>query len=150
MYNNQQKHVQLRSLMEEMLSACVVLEQFTNENCDVFLSDDDKKIMEVIQKREEIVNTLIDLECRIDLVLHEDNECAYGKNPPLETDEIKKTIRSVLSAVSDMDMEAMKTLGSKMQKYRNETIKARNRKHLSAYIRSSAAEQLGNSYDYKK
>jgi hypothetical protein len=33
-----------------------------------------------------------------------------------------------------MDVKAMRLVGGRVQKYKDETLKARGRKHLSAYI----------------
>lgn len=136
--------------MEEALKTCVILLNHTEKNFCTFSSNDDGKIIETINEREQIINILINLENKVDVILDENINFAFGENLPADIDDIRKTIRSVLFTVSNRDLEAMNLISSKMQYYRDETIKARNRKHLSAYIRSGVSLAAGNSYDLKK
>lgn len=140
----------LRLYMGEALKTCVMLLNHTEKYFCSFSSADDEKIIETINEREQIINILINIENKVDFILDENINFAFGENLPADIDDIRKTIRSILLTVSNRDMEAMNLISSKMVYYRDETIKARNRKHLSAYIRSGVSIASGSSYDLKK
>lgn len=145
-----QIHTQLLSLMREALNTCMLLQRFSKENISVFSGEDDEKIVKVIKERESIINILINLEYKIDLILDDVDEYACGNDLPAEIDEIRQTIRPVLSTVIELDLRAMQLLSGKMQKYKDETLKVRNKKHLSAYIKANWETHPYSSYDYKK
>lgn len=144
------KHEALRSLMEEAFRLCVKLQEYTDENFEVFLGDDDEKIVDVISSREKIIESLINVEYQIDTILDETDEYESGESLPPDVDEIRQSIREVLDNISIKDMEIMKTISSKMQMYKIETLKARNKKNLSAYMRTGGAEPAGDSVDFSK
>lgn len=144
------KHCELRALMTQALETCIQLQAYTNDNFNIFLSDDDVKITEVIGTREKIVETLIGIEYKIDIILDEVDAYGYGSSLPQDVDEIRQSVRAVLSDVSARDMEIMKSISSRMQMYKIETLKARNKKSLSAYMRTTFSNEAGDSVDYSK
>lgn len=150
MQEHEHTHAQLLSLMEEALRVCMVLQSFTEKKTDIFSGDDDKKIFKVIEDRELIINSLINLEYKIDLILDEVDEYAYGCALPPDIDGVRLAVRKVLGTVIDMDLKAMRLLGSKIQNYKDQTLKARNRKHISAYIKTGLGVSPYSSYDIKK
>jgi hypothetical protein len=141
---------ELRALMEETLRVCIRLRTFSEDNFDVFLCDDDARILAVINKRESFIESLISLEYRIDGILNDVEEYGYGETLPPEADEIRQSIRSVLDEISARDIEIMKLIGGKMQRYRTETLKARNKKSLAAYLSAAQGPSLGDSVDCLK
>lgn len=150
MGDHEQIHSELLSLMEEAKSVCIMLQNYSEEKLNAFSDEDDLKIVDAIKKRELIINKLIDLEYRIDLILDENEEYAYGNSLPPEIEEIRQSIRKVLNVITDIDLKAMQLVSSKMQKYKDETLKARNKKNLSAYIKNSFGVSPPSNYDYKK
>ncbi|NLA86363.1 MAG: hypothetical protein GX847_03580 [Clostridiales bacterium] len=144
------KHSELRTLMELALQTCIALQNYSDENFNVLLKEDDEKIAEVIDNREKIIEALIDIEYKIDIILDEVEEYDYGNSLPPDVDELRRSARSVLNEISERDMEVMKHIGSKMQKYKNETLKARNKKNLTAYMRTAFSDEPGDSVDFKK
>jgi len=150
MSSDMKKHSQLLALMSEALGTCILLRDFTAESYESFQDDDDNDILETVNKREQIVETLISLECQIDVILDEVEEYANGQSLPDDVEEIRQSVRTVLSEVSGKDIEFMNLISRRMQKYKNETLKARNKKNLSAYMKNSFLKQPGDSVDYSK
>ena len=63
------------------------------------------------------------------------DEYGSGESLPPDVDEIRGSIRTVLGDISAKDMEIMKIISGRMQLY--ETLKARNKKNISAYMRTA-------------
>jgi len=141
---------ELRALMEEALRECIRLQTFSEDNFDVFLSDDDAQILEVINKRESYIESLVSLEYRIDGILNDVEEYGYGESLPPEADEIRRSIRKVLDEIAARDIEIMKIISGRMQRYKTETLKARNKKSLAAYISAGQGLMPGDSVDFVK
>lgn len=144
------KHDEMRSLMEEAYRQCVKLQNYSDENFQVFLSDNDDAMIDVINSREKIIESLINIEYQIDMILEEVDEYGLGGSLPPDIDEIRSSIRTVLSSVSGKDMEMMKIISGRMQMYKIETLKARNKKNLSAYMRTVFVEPPGESVDFSE
>ena len=147
-----QDHSRLLGLMEETLRICSDLEQFTRENFSLLQGEDDKSIIRMIREREVYISALIQMEYRIDLLFDEVDAYEYGDCLPPEADRLRQSVRTTLHTVSELDLEVMKLISSRLQEYRDATIKARNRKHLSAYIRTgaSARRSYNRNCDYLK
>lgn len=150
MRNPGQDHSRLLGLMEETLLICSELEQFTRESFPLLQDEDDQKLIWVIQEREKYINALIQLEYKIDLLFDEVDAYEYGDCLPPEADRLRRSCRTVLHSISELDMKAMKLVSTRLQSYRDETIKARNRKHLSAYIKTGASAHRRSGCDYTK
>ena len=150
MSSNIAKHAELRELMDQALETCVFLQNYSDDNFNVFLSDNDAKITEVINSREKLIDKLIGIEYKTDIILEEVDDYAYGQSLPLDIDEIRESIHTVLSNVSAKDMEIMKIISSRMQMYKIETLKARNKRNLSAYMRTTFSNEPGDSVDFMK
>lgn len=140
---------ELRSLMDRALQTCVALKNYTNENFDSFFSDDDEKINEIIINREKLIEALIDIENKADTILNDVKEYDSGRSLPPDIDDIRRSVRTILNEISVRDMEIMKLIAGKMQKYKTETLKARNKKSLSAYMRTAFSDEPGDSVDFK-
>lgn len=143
-------HSQLRALMTEALETCQKLRNYTDDHFNVFLGDNDQKILDTIDEREHIIDRLMSIENQIDLILDEVREYAKGNALPADIDEIRHSARIVLGDIKAKDMEIMKIISSKMQTLKTETLKVRNKKKLSAYMKASFAEDLGDSVNLSK
>lgn len=141
---------QLFSLMEKAYKTCIDLDNYTRNNLHVFQGDNDDLILELIQKRENYIRDLTDIEYEIDCIFEEVDDYKNGDNLPSEIAEMRSSIRTILNRVSAMDLEAMEFISGKMQEYKMQTMKARSKKHLSAYFRSGASAEPGNNVDCKK
>ncbi len=150
MNNLSSKHAELRTLMDQALDVCMILQNYTEENFDAFLSDDDARITEIISTREKMIETLIGIEYKADTIFEEEDEYCYGEALPNDIDEIRQSVRTVLGDISAKDMEIMTIISSKMQLYKIETLKARNKKSLSAYIKTTFSIEPGDSIDFSK
>ena len=139
----------LHSLLENAYNTCVELRDYTKDNFYVFEGDDDEKILEFIQEREKYLNVLTKIEYDIDLLFEEEEDYNFGGNLPAEIEDIRLSIRTVLDGIESFDIEAIKHVSSKMQKYKIETMKVRNKKHLSSYFKSDTLEQE-NNIDFTK
>jgi hypothetical protein len=144
------RHDRLQSLMAEALETCQLLQVFSDDNFQVFFSDDDDKILDVIARREEIIEKLLGIENNVDLLLEEAGEYKNGRALPEDIEEIRRSVRQVLNDVSARDIEIMKIISSKMHVYKTETLKARNKKNISAYMKASFGSQPGDSVDFTK
>lgn len=141
---------ELRTLMDRALQTCIALKNYTNENFDAFFSEDDEKINEIITNREKMIEALIGIEYKLDTILNEGKEYVSGEPLPADIDDIRRSVRTILSEISMRDMEIMKLIAGKMQRYKTETLKARNKRSLSAYMRTAFSDEPGDSVDFKK
>lgn len=143
---------QLSLLMEEVIKLCNELYDYTNTGLRDFVGEDDTEIAEIINSRKKYVDSISELECRIDLLLENEGEAIslHADELPYDIEEFRKKARAILRKVSELDMNAMKQISSKMQKYKDETLKLRNKKNLSAYIRSGTPDSSVSHYDVKK
>lgn len=150
MSGGRSKHNELRALMDQALHTCAALQNYTNESFDTFLGEDDDQIAEVISNREKIIETLVSIEYKTDIILEDAEEYGYGESLPPDIDEIRQSVRAILGDISVKDMEIMKLIGNKMQKYKIETLKARNKKSLSTYMKTAFSDEPGDSIDLMK
>lgn len=135
---------ELLLLMNQALETCVQLRKYSDENYNVFQHDDDEKIFEVINNREKIIESLFEIEYKIDALLDEGAESAHASSISDKVHELRLSIREILNDVAARDMEIMQAISGKMQLYKNEILKARNKKNLAAYMRNSAIEAYGD------
>lgn len=150
MIDKSSKHADLYDLMDQALEICVSLQTYSDENFNVFLSDDDAKITEVINVREKMIERLIGIEYKTDIILDAVEEYDYGQTLPQDVDRIRESIRTVLSDLTAKDLEIMKLISSRMQIYKIETLKARNKRNLSAYMKTAFSDETGDSVDFTK
>jgi len=143
MAESMEREPRLVSLFADALRASEKLLSFSQQKHSVFTSADDDAITEALKEREGYINALTSLENDIDLVLDEDDP-SYSSLPP-EAEKIRSSIRSVLCKVTELDTEAINTLSGNLQKYKDYTIRARNKKHISAYIRTSVVNSSGSN-----
>ena len=142
---------ELRTLMAEALELCTLLQQCSDDNLEIFKSEDDEKIVEIINHREDIIDALVSIESRIDSMLDDTNPTVAGQPMPPEVEELRRSVRAKLDAQAAKDLELMKIISSKMHKYRNETLKARSKQNLSAYMHGAdSGAESGDSIDLSK
>jgi hypothetical protein len=94
--------------MNEALRVCEQLLHFSEEARAVFLGEDERAILRAIEARETIIDRLIGLEYRIDLVLDANDEYACGGALPEEAESARLKARDILGAVMGMDVRAMR------------------------------------------
>lgn len=140
----------LLSYMKEALIVCIRLKEYSEQNQEVFTGENDQAMIGVIRERESIINELISLEYKIDLILDAVDEYASGNALPDDVEAVRSRIHEVSRSVLDMDLQMMKRLSAKMQRYKDEALKARNKKSLSAYLRTNHLAQPLGSYDFKQ
>lgn len=144
------RHDELRALMASALETCLQLKAFSEDNHQVFLGDDDEQILNAVDRREEIIQRLIGIENKIGLIFEEVDDYNGGRCLPEDVDQLRQSVRRVLDDISTGDTEIMKLVSTRMQAYKTETLKARNRKNISAYIRTPYSEQSGESVNLIK
>lgn len=145
-----QVHTQLVLYMREALNVCIKLQAFTKQNQDAFQGEDDQMIIQVIAKREIIIDQLVKLEYKIDLILDQVDDYCNGNALPHDVEALRNRIVEISSDILSMDMKAAKYISMKVQKYKDETLKARNKKNLSAYIKTNLMSKSFGSYDLKQ
>lgn len=144
------KSARLSSLLEKAYKICVELRDYTRDNFYVFEGDDDDKILVFVQEREKHLKRLTEIEYEIDLIFEKAEDYSSGAELPAEIEEIRHSIRAVLNETESFNVEAIKRVSSKMQKYKMETMKVRNKKHLSSYFQSEDSTQPSKNIDVKK
>lgn len=144
------RHSTLRRLLRDAFDTCVLLKNYTDEHFSCLCEEDDEEIIEVIENREIIIEKLMDIEHQIDVLLDEAGTADSGLSLPNDIEELQLTIRKMLSEISARDLEFMTIISSKMQEYRNETLKARNKKSLTAYMNAAFVDEPGDSIDFSK
>lgn len=149
-YSDESRYTELLSLMQEALETCVSLQNYSDENLEVFLGDGDTNILKAVDDREKIIDKLINIEYKVDTLLDQEASYKGGKALPQDVDTIRRSVRTVLSEIAAKDMYIMTVISSKMQAYKIETLKARNKKSLSAYMKSALTDELGDSFDFSK
>lgn len=132
-------------LMNQAHDTCVMLQNYSDENYHVFQSGDDEKIFEVISNREKIIESLADIENKIDALLDEAAKSVHGKSLLAKAEALRLSIRSILNDIAVRDIEIMKTISSRMHAYKIEILKARNKMNLSAYMRNAAMQAYDDS-----
>lgn len=150
MSDKAQLHRYLLLLMEQALDVCTALRDYSNENFEVFCSDNDELIIEVINKREKMIETLITIENKTDQIFEVMEEFDNGASLSEDIEAVRQKVKNILSDVSTKDIEIMKNISSRMQLYKNETLKARNKKKLSAYMKTTFVDELGESINFSK
>ncbi|MEL4106707.1 hypothetical protein AAFA46_07730 [Oscillospiraceae bacterium WX1] len=149
--NTSEQHITvLRTLMAEALDISRTLKAYTDEHYDVFLSGDDEKIVAVVNDREKIIEKLVSIEYQIDDLFENVDAFENGRALPPDAEALRRAARAVLRDVSKKDLDIMKIIGGKMKIYKNETLKARNKKNISAYMKTVLSEQPGDSVDLSK
>lgn len=141
---------ELYALMTEALNTCLQLQSYTSDNFQAFIGDDDQKILEVIAKREDIIEKLIGIEYKVDLILEDVDDYENGRVLPADIDEIRRSVRQILGSISTKDYKVMEIVSSKMQAYKTETLKVRNKKNISAYMKTAYINQPGDTIDFSK
>lgn len=134
-------HSDLMRLMHQAYELCRQLQQCYTEVTEDISDIDDNKIVLFVDSREKVIEELIAVEYRIDLLLDEVEGSTAGQSLPPEAEGIRQSIRNMLHDISARDLEIMKIISSKMQTYKTETLKARNKKNLSAYIGQTTMHQ---------
>ena len=138
----------LAALMREALNTGLELQRFSEENFPVFLEDNEKKIVETLEQREILIHRLVDLEKEIRLISDGFNLTDEERMP--EFFENRRRLRLILDSVMAMDEKAKKLLEEKMRYYKTRTVSARNKKNISAYIKSGAPDMTDNNVEYLK
>lgn len=137
MYETKGLNTKLLSLMKEALSVCTMLYDYSFEKMNHLDLLSDEEVLQTIQEREPFLNQLINLEYQIyDILDASDIELNNIKLPD-DVENVRQTVRQVLNEIDKIDDQAINCLSDKIQIYKNDALKARNKKNLSAYIQSS-------------
>lgn len=140
--------LRLLSLLAEALETSRELLDYTRQKYDVLYSGNNGQLTEALGEREKFISALTNLECRTDLVL-EELGMRLG-DLPQEAERLRQAIRSTLGAVTEMDVKLISAMSAHLQEYKDLTIKARNKKHISAYLKAGMLKSQGNRFDIKK
>ena len=139
----------IRTLLENAYAICLALRDYSKENLHVLENGDDDAIQYSIQEREKYISALSEIESEIDAIIDDGSDRALGAMLEPEDEKLRRSIRTLLDEVETLDIGAMTLVSKKMHEYRMETMKARNRKHLSSYFQEEIAESNGG-FDFMK
>ncbi|MPM15990.1 hypothetical protein SDC9_62364 [bioreactor metagenome] len=142
-----QAAAELRPLMEEALTRCLSLRQFSEASIRIFTEGSDEDILEFLAQRDAIIADLAALESRFDTMLEDLGE---KRDLPQDVARLRGKVRAVLAEVGELDLRAMELLRTRMQEYKDATLKARSREHISAYIESGHGTSLGGQYNQSR
>jgi hypothetical protein len=145
-----QQDEKLRCLLEDALTQCTRLQQYTDDNYDIFSGSEAAKIVEALDNREKIIDCLVTIEYTMDQLYDEAPQFEKGRRLPPDLEALRMTVRAKLAVISAKDMEIAALISGKMQKYKNLTLKARNMKNLTAYMNSELDGLLGENIDFSK
>lgn len=150
--NEKQLVQELSSLMDETIKACYELYDYSYAAYKNFSTEEDNAIAEIISKREKYVDAIGELESKIECLIQNNGDFMLNCSIQLPYDysEFRKKARSILRSVTELDMDSMQMMGTKMQKYKEETLKIRNKKNISAYISSGVDATAISHFDLKK
>jgi len=125
----------LLDLLQEAYRVCRELYDLTLNRLGVLNGDSDEAIIAFIDSREVLINKLVALEYRVYMIF--DNYDAYenGRLLPGEIEAERLKTRRLVNAITELDLEVIKLLSVKVQAYKDKTLKIRNRKHISAYLK---------------
>ncbi|NCB50670.1 MAG: hypothetical protein EOM54_02135 [Clostridia bacterium] len=137
----------LLSLLEETLAVSEELLRFTREKHSAFAGGDEKEMAETLREREKNISALINMECKIDLVLEQAG--LHIGSLPHEAEALRQSIRSSLDSVTEIDIGSINLISGQLQEYRDLTIKARNKKKISAYMKTGIYRNRDNSFDLR-
>lgn len=138
---------ELRTLMEEALTRCLSLRQFSEASIRSFTEGSDEDVLEVLAQRDVLIADLAALESRFDTILEDLGE---RRALPQDVAQLRGKVRAVLAEVGGLDLRAMELLRTRMQDYKDATLKARSREHISAYIQSGHGTSLGGQYNQSR
>ncbi|HBR08672.1 MAG TPA: hypothetical protein DD735_07240 [Clostridiales bacterium] len=147
MPDNRSSPGELIAALKEMLKAGGALFRFTRDQYGVLTGDDESGIMEALGEREQIIAVLMNLDNKIDSLLEEAGLRRDALPPDAEA--LRLDIRSALGAVTEIDIAVITHISGRLQKYKDLTIKARNQRHISAYLKSDIAYRE-NSLDLRQ
>lgn len=145
MSKNDEAYGRLLSLLRETLAVSERLKRFTRQRQDVLSGGDEKKILETLREREKIIDELTNPEYEIERLL-DTLGLDLGSLPP-EAEALRLAIRSELSAVTETDVSAINVMRGHLQEYKDLTIRLRNKKHVSAYLKSYMFRPQANRFD---
>lgn len=143
MSGGEQTSAGLTPLLEEALELCVSLREYSRENLRMFTDSGDEEILRALERRDTLLSGLSGVEGRADALL----EAAGLSDFPPEAAQPLARVRELLAEVTALDLQSMELLRVRMQQYKDSTLKAQNRRHISAYLQSGLDPAPGSHYN---
>ncbi len=137
----------LASLLNDMLALSTQLHALSLQRSEDLENAEDEALLAHIDEREEIIDAMRSLEQRVDGLT--DTLSAEEQADP-DAQQLRARIRALLSETETIDMQTMRVLSERMVLYRNETIKARQKKQLAAYLETDIPYGSNTNADFTK
>ncbi len=149
MSNPNQADSALLKLLKEARCQCAELSRITAEKYQALETGgyDDESIYEMINARETIINRLVSIENAISQLLDANEAYEGGRCLPYEAETERQHIRRLISQITELDLQFIKVLSDKVQGYKDQTLIIRNKKQISAYLKSSIPFAEGSTLD---
>ncbi len=145
MTSREQADTGLLSMFKEAHRVCCELYELTLRNISILHEGTDDDIVMFIHNREVIINKLVVIEYNIYLILENIDEYENGRRLPPEIDAEKARVRQLIAAISELDQQAIEAVSGRVQSYKEKTLKTRNSKNISAYLKTSLVTATGSS-----
>jgi hypothetical protein len=147
MINHKQADMELSLLFKETYHICCELYDLTLHKLSTLNSDSDEDIIDFINNRETFINKLVVLENSVYQIFDNHEEYENGRLLPHDIETERQKTRLLLNAVTELDLKAIKLLNDKVQVYKDKTLQVRNKKNISAYLKSSMPLSSAGNYD---
>lgn len=145
MAKREQADAELLSMFKEAHCICCELYELTLKNISKLPCSTDDDIIQFIYDREAIINKLVVIENNIYLILDNAEEYDGGHRLPPEVEAERVRTRQLIGAITELDQQVIEVVSSKVQLYKEKTLKTRNSKHISAYLKTSLAASGSSS-----
>ncbi len=139
MRNPNQTDGDLLKMLKEARCQCDELYRITADKCRALEAGgfDDESMDEMINAREIIINRLVLIENAISQMLDTNEAYEGGRHLPYAAESERRQIRRLISQITELDLQLIKILSEKVQSYKDQTLIIRNKKQISAYLKSS-------------
>ena len=148
MTSREQADAGLLSMFKEAHRVCCELYELTLRNISRLQEGTDDDIVKFIHNRELVINKLVVIEYNIYLVLENIDEYENGRYLPPEIETERLRTRQLIGAISELDQQAIEAVSGRVQSYKEKTLKTRNNKNISAYLKTSMTVATGSSINY--
>lgn len=145
MTKREQADAGLLSMFKEAHRICCELYELNLRNLNKLSGGTDEDIINFIYDREVIINKLVIIEYNIYSQIEKIDEYNGGHRLPPDIEAERVRTRQLIGSITELDQQAIEAVSSKVQLYKEKTLKTRNNKNISAYLKTSLTVSSSNS-----
>jgi ABC-type transporter Mla subunit MlaD len=141
-----QAHKALSSVYEQALAEARKLLQYALDHYDEAACDDPERLTQILDGRDEIINTLAALDEQAALL--QQGLSGNGQALPESLRALKGDVLKTLAAVKERDEAFAAVIRKSLEQLKSLTLKARDMKKLARFI--GEVPQSGETIDYSR